>query len=41
MTEPKEKPKEKQTELEKANEKAVRTGTWRDFHNWMRLWRNR
>jgi len=41
MTEPKENPKKKQTELEKANAKAVRTGEPKDFHNWMRLWRNR
>jgi len=41
MTDPKEKSKEKKTELEKANARAVRTGNHRDFHNWIKMWRNR
>ena len=28
-------------ELEKANARAVRTGNHRDFHNWIKMWRNR
>ena len=30
----------KETELEKANARAVRTGEPRDFHNWLKMRRN-